>query len=257
MKLKKYYVTGNTADGFVNFLSSNLHGIKETIQLDNPSYKMNTEIIKQLIEKNKGKMSIEVLKSPIGDQYLDGVIFREKQIAVLGNLNQPFTNKAYDYFQKGLRIHDGLEKIYIQEMDFEKADKVANEFIQTLLQDEPKQNNTPYVYLRLFGTNTLDGVVNEVPHITANLKLVYHIKGREGTGKSTFMKKVANACLDHGFDLEMYHCSFDPGSIDMVLVPELQICLFDSTDPHAFEPKDSSKEKIIDLYEEAVTPGTD
>lgn len=46
-------------------------------------------------------------------------------------------------------------------------------------------------------------------------------------------------------------------SIDMVLIPALQICLFDSTDPHRFEPQDTSREVIIDLYEETVTPGTD
>lgn len=256
LKHTNYYVTANTAEGFINHLTPNLHGIKETIRLDNQSYKMNTAILQQLFENNKAETVMEVLKSPISGRYLDGLIFREKQIAILGNQDCPFTTKAYDHFKKGLRIHDDLEKLFIQEMDFAKADKLAETFTKELLADQVKRNQTPHVYRRFFGTNTMDGIVNEVPNLTEPLEHVYHIKGRAGTGKSTFMKKIANACLEYGLDLQIYRCSFDPNSIDMVLVPELGICLFDSTDPHEFEPR-SSKEHIIDLYEEAVTPGTD
>lgn len=255
--LKNYFVSGNTAEGFVDYLSSNLHGIKETVRIDQESRKMNTAILEQLIANNRGKTDIEVLKSPITHRYIDGVIFRSKQMAVLGDMKAAFTDKAYDFFQKGLRIHDELEKIYIDEMDFKKADELAHEFIDDLLKDVPKRDKEPYVFKRLFGTNTAEGSVNEVPNLIENLKEIYHIKGRAGTGKSTFMRKVANACLDRGLDLEMYHCSFDPNSIDMVLIPELSVCLFDSTDPHAFEPEDKHRERVIDLYEETVTPGTD
>lgn len=198
-----------------------------------------------------------MLKSPISERYVEGIILREKEVAIIGERKSPFTTEAYEQFKQGLRIHDNLEKVYIQEMDFTKANQLADDFTEKLLANESKIGRTPHIYRRLFGTNTVDGVVNEVPNLTEHLKQVYHIKGRAGTGKSTFMKRVAEACLNHGFDLEIYHCSFDPNSIDMVLIPALQICLFDSTDPHRFEPQDTSREVIIDLYEETVTPGTD
>lgn len=257
LKLKKYYVSGNTAEGYIDSLATNLHGIEEVIQLDNPSYRVNTAILQQLIEQNKDDTPIEVLKSPISAEYLEGVIFRDKQLAILGNRECPFTNQAYDLFKKGLRIHDELEQVFIKEMDFEKADDLAKKYIDELLPDHVNETREPYIYRRFFGTNTMDGVVNEVPNLISELDLIYHIKGRAGTGKSTFMKRIVKACLERGLDLELYHCSFDPNSIDMVLVPELKFCLFDSTDPHAFEPIDKSREKVIDLYEETVTPGTD
>ncbi len=164
--------------------------------------------------------------------------------------------QAYDSFAEGLRIHDDLEAIYINQMDFERADEFAEDFITELLTDVPKKQREPRRFHRLFGTNTADGVVNVVPHLIENIKDVYYIKGRAGTGKSVFMKKIANACLDHGFDVEMYYCSFDPGSIDMVLVRELDFCIFDSTDPHEFFPQRDG-EKVIDMYENFVAPGTD
>ena len=42
----------------------------------------------------------------------------------------------------------------------------------------------------------------------------------------------------------------------MVLLPELEICIFDSTAPHEYEP-DLSKDHLVDMYAELITPKTD
>ena len=42
----------------------------------------------------------------------------------------------------------------------------------------------------------------------------------------------------------------------MVIVPELDFCVFDSTAPHEMFPQ-SSRDKILDFYEEAGLLGTD
>lgn len=257
--IKKYYITGNTAQGFVDLFSSNLHGVNQTLTLDYPSYKLNTAILQSIIQEYKECTPLEIMKSSICSKYLEGVILREKGVAIIidGKNRFSFTNLAYEHFAEGLRIHDELEQVFIQEMDFKKANQAAEGLIEKLLANTPREDRQAHTFHRFFGTNTMDGIVNEVPQLTERLDRVYHVKGRAGTGKSTFMKKIANACLTHGLDVELYHCSFDSNSIDMVLVPRLNICLFDSTDPHEFEPKDARREEIIDLYKIAVTPGTD
>src|SRR5699024_8186972 len=68
---------------------------------------------------------------------------------------------------------------------------------------------------RAISTNTRDGAGNFVSHLIAPLTYRYYLTGRAGTGKSVFMKKVAEACMNHGLDIELYHCSFDPNSVDM------------------------------------------
>ncbi|MFD2627571.1 hypothetical protein [Oceanobacillus kapialis] len=281
-----YYVTANTAEGFLNLLPSNIEGLEQIISLKHPSQKVKATILKGLIQKYEPTDELEILKSALGEDYLDGIIIREKGIAFLNNsivlddmngVNEldlsPFTKNspvnmnqkglfthhtemAHKNLETGLRIHDDLEEIYINEMDFEKADEITARFIQDRLQGQPKIDRDAHEYHRLFGTTTVDGPVNVIPHITEKLARVFYVKGRAGTGKSTFMKKVARACMEHGYDTEIYHCSFDPNSIDMVLVPGLKFCLFDSTDPHEFFPT-KEDEEVIDLYEGAVTPGTD
>ncbi|GAB3804913.1 PRK06851 family protein [Virgibacillus kimchii] len=268
-------------------LPSNVKDFKYVIILKHPSHTLKTAVINKVMERYKDN-ELEILLSPKQKEYLDGVIIRDKKTAMIIDdiatpnlpgaieidLNlfiseqlpndldeqkekiQEYTNLAYDDFQTGLKIHDDLEAIYINEMDFQKADELADNFIEKLLENVPKTTNKGNAFYRLFGTNTADGVVNEVPHIINQVSKAYYIKGRAGTGKSTFMKKIAEACMQHGYDIEQYHCSFDPGSIDMILVRELDFCIFDSTDPHEFSPE-RDQDEIIDLYEIAVTPGTD
>src|SRR5699024_7741033 len=116
-------------------------------------------------------------------------------------------SQAYGKFKNGLKIHDDLEKVYIEEMDFQKADFIAEEFIENLLKGRKKSDRKPIVYERLFGTNTADGVANVVEQLIDPIKNRVFIKGRAGTGKSYFMRKVLEACLEHGLDVEMYRCS--------------------------------------------------
>nr|WP_010532100.1 hypothetical protein [Lentibacillus jeotgali] len=274
-----YYVTGNTAEGLVNHLDTNLYKINQVIALKHPSARLKTAIVKKLAELYKNS-NLEILESALGNDYLDGIIISEKSLAFIDanvatmstetlDLTNSFpakkqelsavnrlTQKAYDSFAEGLKIHDELEDIYINQMDFGHADKFAEQFINDLLKDIPKKNRQPHTYTRLFGTNTADGVVNVVPHLVKNIKNVHYIKGRAGTGKSTFMKRIAAACAGNGLDVEMYYCSFDPNSVDMVLVRELDFCIFDSTDPHEFFPQKES-DNIVDLYDEFIAAGTD
>lgn len=109
---------------------------------------------------------------------------------------------------------------------------------------------------RFFGASTAKGPVNFVPNIIAPIKTRYYIKGRPGSGKSTLLKRLLSLAIERGIDAEVYHCSFDPDSLDMVLLPELSICIFDSTAPHEYDP-DLSKDHLVDMYTELITPQTD
>ncbi len=68
-------------------------------------------------------------------------------------------------------------------------------------------------------------------------KKIICIKGGPGTGKSTFMKKIALEMFNKGYKIEYMHCASDPDSIDGILIKELNIALFDATSPHIIDPK--------------------
>ena len=66
------------------------------------------------------------------------------------------------------------------------------------------------------------------------------IKAGPGGGKSGFMRRVARAAAEQGYDTECVLCSGDPESVDGVYFPALHTGYADGTAPHVLE---------------AVTPG--
>ncbi len=163
--------------------------------------------------------------------------------------------KAYDTFAHALRIHDEWEYFYIKELDREKANHVTIEMAQLLLGERSlsKKGSARHMY---FGAATPKGAVDHIQTLTAELEKRYFIKGRPGSGKSTMLKKLASQAEQRGYHVDVYHCGFDPNSLDMLVIPERSVAIFDSTAPHEYFPSRSGDE-IVDMYERTITPGTD
>ncbi len=169
--------------------------------------------------------------------------------------NSHYFQKAYAAFGEALSIHDEWEKIYIGSMDFQKADELTKKLIESFF-GKMDLNKKADVRHRFLGAATPKGAVDFVPNLTEDVAKRYFIKGRPGSGKSTLLKKLAAAAEERGIDTEIYHCGFDPHSLDMVIFRELGIAIFDSTAPHEYFPNRDGDE-IIDMYELLITPGTD
>lgn len=183
------------------------------------------------------------------------LILQRDKIIHYNDIIDQWMEKAYGTFSEALKIHDDWEKIYIDSMDFEKADALT----QTLIKEfygNISLNKMSAVKHRFLGAATPKGAVDFVPNLTEDIAKRYFIKGRPGSGKSTMLKKIAQAGRMRGFDVEIYHCGFDPDSIDMVIVRELSIAIFDSTAPHEYFPSREGDE-ILDLYGDIIEAGTD
>lgn len=98
--------------------------------------------------------------------------------------------------------------------------------------------NTPKGFVSLF-----DELYNPYDDTDA-----YIIKGGPGTGKSTFMKRIADEFEKRGFCTERVYCSSDPSSLDALIVPERSFSICDGTSPHIMEPRfPGVSENIINL----------
>lgn len=80
-----------------------------------------------------------------------------------------------------------------------------------------------------------------------NIERRYLIKGGPGTGKSTFMRRVAEEASERGMHVVRYRCSSDPDSLDGIIIND-RIALIDSTAPHAEEPLlVGARDVLVDL----------
>ncbi|MBR4072330.1 MAG: hypothetical protein IKK24_00180 [Clostridia bacterium] len=109
--------------------------------------------------------------------------------------------------------------------------------------------NSQYFFL---AANSCEGFVS---HFNDNYDCfdgwrVYIIKGGPGTGKSSFMRKIAVKATESGINPLLCPCSSDPDSLDAVILENQKIIILDGTSPHVVEPMfPGAAENIINLGE--------
>lgn len=296
MAEKHYFACGNTSKGFQNLFSTNLRGLSKVFILKGGPGNGKSTLMKRVGKKYEEDYMVEYIHCSSDADSLDGVVVRELGFGIFDgtaphvieptvpgcieqyvNLGAAWNVKklkpkekeirelldkiaacyprAYEAFAKGIKVHDEWEEVYIKHMDFDKANALSESVIAEILGDYSFQKESK-VYHRFFGAATCDGPVDFVDNLIEPMKIRYFIKGRPGSGKSTMLKKLMARAQIKGIDVEVYHCGFDPNSLDMILLPELETVIFDSTAPHEYFPA-REDDIIVDMYEELITPGTD
>ena len=84
--------------------------------------------------------------------------------------------------------------------------------------------------------NTHEGFISFFNDIFFGKKIEkrYIIKGGPGTGKSSFLRRIALDAHKHNRDVEYYYCSSDTDSLDGIVI-DGSIALFDGTYPHSYD----------------------
>ena len=295
-KLINYYGIGNTAKGSVDFYESIFQGIDKIYGIKGGTSSYKTQVLRKLSDNYSKSYSVDIINSSIDLNKIEGIIVRELNFAIvdltpihgkkpvnskaniieidlskaenknilkintlnLNALKKSFNEnikKATKEYEKALEIHDIWETFYISNMNFEEANKLTNKVIEIIVPKEEIKDSIGVTYDRYLGAATPVGSKDYVINLTDGLKR-YFIKGRPGTGKSTMLKKIGKELTAKGYDVEVYHCGFDPNSLDMIICRSLEIAIFDSTSPHEYFP-DKDGDEIIDVYKEAVNEGTD
>jgi len=269
----KYYTCANTSLGVRDFTSDNVFDVEDVIELKCSNPYITHEVLSRFMGEVPEAFD-EIIH--VGYENLrSGIVFANRKFAVVScfdgatvkiNLDEllgvhkkeefptmpPMMESAY---KEAKSLHDDWEKIYIGHMDFERLNLYCQSVISEIVPHK-KGNGTSKIRKRFFGTTTCNGPVNFIDDITANIKDRYFIKGRPGTGKSTFLKKLSAELSKKDFDIVLYYCSFDPESLDMVACEELSLCVFDSTSPHEKFPEREG-DVILDFYTESGLSGID
>lgn len=273
--IRHYFIDSNSSQGYADLTDVSLMNLKKIIQPSDYPQSAIDEILSAVsayaLEKG---LEVEYihncltnrLKGVVCPELSTGIVFKEPwypgSLSIVAALNYPELNavkealqSAWEGFKRAKLIHDDWEKIYISNLDISAANALSDEVLELLFQNQRLEKESVYTE-RFFGAATADGSLDYIQNLTLDLPKRYFVKGRPGTGKSTLLKKIAFQARQRGFNTESYRCALDPNSFDMVIVRELGFCIFDSTAPHEYFPSRSGDE-IIDIYQAAITPGTD
>ncbi|EGL82182.1 hypothetical protein CathTA2_2313 [Caldalkalibacillus thermarum TA2.A1] len=155
---------------------------------------------------------------------------------------------------KAKQFHLQRESLYAEGFDYTLANEVTTELINRFVVYDKRQTGRQRHLF--FGAATAEGVVHFIDQLTEGVEVRIIIKGRPGSGKSTMLKRLAQKAEEQGLEAEVYHCGFDPNSLDMVILPQLKVAIVDGTAPHELEP-DRPEDEIVDMYTRCFTKDID
>lgn len=194
------------------------------------------------IDANSSHVQVISLQDCVNKQM---VIEKQGEFLELANKKDDYYAKCFQTLSNALKIHDDWEVETRRYMDWKGLDAKTEELMVKVFGDQKLKKSGTKTH-RLLGTLTPAGARDTVQSITQNLEKRLFIKGYPGTGKSSLMKKLVDEALNRGFDAQMVWCGLDANSVDMVILPELKLCIFDSTEPHQYFPERDGDE-IFDI----------
>lgn len=284
---KQYLIASNSAAGFVSFADNFLKDAERVYILKgSPGCGKSTFMKRIGNELLQEGFSVDFVNSPADANSVDGIFVHDIGVAIVNGISPGIIDPKYpgaidrlldfgeywdmDYLRNNkeeikkyfdeieieyrllfehLRnaklIHDRWEKEYLKGMDFSKAEEITASLIKNIISD--KKESKGREWHRFSGAMTPQGNINFYALLINDIKNRYIVKGRPGTGKSTMTRKIAKTALEAGYNVEYYHCAFDPDSIDMIIIPELSFAILDGTAPHVVDP--GELDKLVDMFE--------
>ncbi len=174
----------------------------------------------------------------LGDFWDEGLLRQNKQAIMdcnrrVGRLFQ----MAYFSLREAKAIQDEWESYITEATSFAQVNEAAS-----LLSDEVFSGVTPDFRgqpkaRRLFATAiTPDGPVNYLGTVLQDVQRLFVVKGEPGSGKATIIGRIAAQAAAVGLNTEVYHCSFVPQNVDIVVIPDLSTAVANLSAPVYFDP---------------------
>ena len=139
--------------------------------------------------------------------------------------NGKIYKRVYKYLAAAKIIHDDIEWVYGQAMNYEKLNLETNQWVEKIVKGV-KSKKRLAKERHLFGSAiTYQGHIDHGDTFISPMKKIYYIKGAPGTGKSTLLFKLVNKFTEKGYDIELYHEPLEPEKLETIIIPELSIAI--------------------------------
>jgi len=93
--------------------------------------------------------------------------------------------------------------------------------------------------------HTPQGKTQFIDTLLNKTETLYIVQGQPGTGKSTFLSRIAERAVIYGLNIEYYHNTLNPEQLDLIILPDLKIALAIDCEPYVYTP--DFKGRIIPL----------
>ena len=159
-----------------------------------------------------------------------------KRITFINREKARLFNNTYIYLSAALGFLSGLRQQYkeIKALDQKGLANIAREIASDIeAQSKKIIKNRPPVERHLFASAlTPAGPVHHLQNLAGHLEQVYLLHGEMGTGKRTLLEKTYQFVRLLELDREVFHCGLDAKRIEHLILPQLNLGIFTSEEPH-------------------------
>lgn len=181
----------------------------------------------------------------LGDFWNENIMRENKQAILKSNrrVGRLF-GMAYFNLKEAKAIQDEWESYITESMDWAQVNEAASLVTEELFGGVTPNFAAQAKFRHLFASAiTPEGSMNYHDTVLQDVEQLFVITGEPGSGKATLLAGIANQARMLGFDAEIYHCSFVPQNIDMIVLPQLKAAVSNISAPVYFDPNTLSNLK--------------
>ncbi len=184
----------------------------------------------------------------LGDYWNEALLLENKKdIIYYTDANRDLFRQTYETMAEAKKYLDELKQLTQEGMAWDAVDEMTEKLLREIFSEYPDQSGG-HEYHRFAGASTPQGSIYFLDEIMRRATVTYVVKGGAGTGKSTLAKKIAQLAKTKGFAVEYYHCSFDPVSLDGILIPALGVCIINASPLHKKTPA-AATNWVIEMFQ--------
>jgi len=130
---------------------------------------------------------------------------------------------AYSQLAEARVIKDELDSYYTEAMNMASVNGVIHDITEDIIEDAEIQFDLKPKDRHLFATAfTPQGQAHFLETVLDGVKKLYFITSDASALGSEVVGTVARVMHMHGLDTDVYHCSFEPTAVDLVVIPAMK-----------------------------------
>lgn len=98
--------------------------------------------------------------------------------------------------------------------------------------------------------HTPQGKTQFIDSLVHDTDTLYVLNGQPGTGKSTFLERIAERSVTYGLDVEFYHNTLDPQKLDLIIIPSQRLAFVINSEPYGYTPNFKGKLVFLDFEQD-------
>ena len=194
----------------------------------------------------------------LGDYWDESAIrsSRDEIVACTRDISRLF-QRAYRFLRTAGDVLDDWSEANAEALSVGAANRVARSIVDQIVGDAPVSDR-PGAERHLFASAiTPDVFVNYLDTVVAGCGRKYIVRGGPGSGKSTLISRVAARAVECGMDVELFHCSLNPSSLEHLVIPSIGTAMITSVEPHEWNhPIDNTADDVMIDMDQCLDPAT-